>query len=65
MFRKLSQWEANLMANLQTLPLNRRERLERRDRLIEQLGLETVRHSKGTLLSGGERARRSARSLSD
>ena len=55
-FRKLSV-EDNLMAILQTLPLNRRERRERRDRLIEQLGLETVRHSKGYVLSGGERRR--------
>ena len=56
MFRKLSV-EDNLMAILQTLPLNRRERRERMDRLIEQLGLETVRHSKGYVLSGGERRR--------
>ena len=27
------------------------------DRLIDQLGLETVRHSKGYMLSGGERRR--------
>ncbi len=55
-FRKLSV-EDNLMAILQTLPLNRRERLDRMDRLISQLGLETVRHSKGYVLSGGERRR--------
>jgi lipopolysaccharide export system ATP-binding protein len=55
-FRKLSV-ENNLMAILQTLPLNRRERRERMDRLIQQLGLETVRHSKGYVLSGGERRR--------
>jgi len=55
-FRKLSV-EDNLMAILQTLPLNRRERRERMNRLIEQLGLETVRHSKGYMLSGGERRR--------
>jgi lipopolysaccharide export system ATP-binding protein len=55
-FRKLSV-EDNLMAILQTLPLNRRERLDRMDRLIAQLGLETVRHSKGYVLSGGERRR--------
>src|SRR5271156_5671731 len=35
-FRKLSV-EDNLMAILQTLPLNRRERLVRMDRLISQL----------------------------
>jgi lipopolysaccharide export system ATP-binding protein len=55
-FRKLSV-ENNLMAILQTLPLNRRERRERLNRLIDQLGLETVRHSKGYVLSGGERRR--------
>lgn len=56
-FRKLSV-EDNLMAILQTLPeLNRRERLDRMDRLIAQMGLETVRHNKGYVLSGGERRR--------
>ena len=55
-FRKLSV-EDNLMAILQTLPLNRRERHDRMDRLVAQLGLETVRHSKGYVLSGGERRR--------
>src|SRR6201996_3278396 len=43
-FRKLSV-EDNLMAILQTLPINRRERRERPDPLIAQPGLETVRHS--------------------
>ena len=55
-FRKLSV-EDNLMAILQTLPINGRERRERMNRLIQQLGLETVRHSKGYTLSGGERRR--------
>lgn len=55
-FRKLSV-ENNLMAILQTLPLSSRERRERMNRLIEQLGLETVRHNKGYALSGGERRR--------
>jgi lipopolysaccharide export system ATP-binding protein len=55
-FRKLTV-EENLMAILETLPLNGRERRERRDRLIEELGLETVRRSKGYMLSGGERRR--------
>ena len=55
-FRKLSV-EDNLMAILQTLRLNGRERRERMNRLIEQLGLEQVRHSKGYMLSGGERRR--------
>jgi lipopolysaccharide export system ATP-binding protein len=55
-FRKLSV-EDNLMAILQTLRLSRRERLDRMDRLIAQLGLEQVRKSKGYVLSGGERRR--------
>jgi lipopolysaccharide export system ATP-binding protein len=55
-FRKLTV-EDNLMAILQTLPISGRERRERMVRLISQLGLETVRHSKGYMLSGGERRR--------
>jgi lipopolysaccharide export system ATP-binding protein len=55
-FRKLSV-EDNLMAILQTLRLDGRERRDRLNLLIEDLGLETVRHSKGYMLSGGERRR--------
>jgi len=55
-FRKLSV-EDNLMAILETLPIARRERHARKDRLIAQLGLEHVRQSKGYVLSGGERRR--------
>jgi len=55
-FRKLSV-EDNLMAILQTLKINRRERRERMDQLIDQLGLQQVRKSKGYMLSGGERRR--------
>ena len=55
-FRKLSV-EDNLMAVLETLPLSRRERKDRMNLLIEQLGLEMVRHNKGFALSGGERRR--------
>jgi lipopolysaccharide export system ATP-binding protein len=55
-FRKLSV-EDNLMAILETLPLSRRDRRDRANRLITDLGLETVRHSKGYVLSGGERRR--------
>ena len=62
-FRKLTV-EDNLLAILETLPLNRRERHTRMDLLISQLGLEQVRHSKGYVLSGGERRRTEiARSL--
>ena len=55
-FRKLTV-EENLMAILETLRLSGRERRERMNHLIEQLGLDTVRHSKGYMLSGGERRR--------
>jgi len=55
-FRKLSV-EDNLMAILETLSMSRRERHARMNRLIGQLGLEQVRHSKGYMLSGGERRR--------
>lgn len=55
-FRKLTV-EENLMAILQTLPISARERRDRMKALISDLGLETVRHSKGYMLSGGERRR--------
>lgn len=55
-FRKLNV-EDNLMAILQTLKLSGRERRERMNSLIDDMGLETVRHSKGYMLSGGERRR--------
>ena len=55
-FRKLSV-EDNLMAILQTRRMSGRERREKMNRLIEEMGLETVRRSKGYVLSGGERRR--------
>jgi lipopolysaccharide export system ATP-binding protein len=55
-FRKLTV-EDNLMAILQTRRMTGRERREKRDHLIEDMGLETVRRSKGYVLSGGERRR--------
>ena len=55
-FRKLSV-EQNLMAILETQALGSRERKERMDQLVEQLGLQRVRHNKGYALSGGERRR--------
>jgi len=55
-FRKLTV-EENLMAILETLALNGRQRHERMSQLVEQLGLERVRQSKGYMLSGGERRR--------
>lgn len=55
-FRKLSV-EENLLAILETLPIGGRERRERLALLLDQLGLQTVRHNKGYMLSGGERRR--------
>ena len=55
-FRKLSV-EDNLMAILQTRRLTGRERRDKMNQLIDQMGLETVRRSKGYMLSGCERRR--------
>src|SRR6266536_4872731 len=55
-FRKLTV-EENLTAILETLPLRARERRETLERLIDQLGLDKVRRSRGFMLSGGERRR--------
>jgi lipopolysaccharide export system ATP-binding protein len=55
-FRKLTV-EENLMAILETRDLHSRDRKRLMDRLIEQMGLERVRRSKGYVLSGGERRR--------
>jgi lipopolysaccharide export system ATP-binding protein len=55
-FRKLTV-EQNLLAILETLRLDWRERNERMNELIDMLGLSRVRHNKGYALSGGERRR--------
>jgi lipopolysaccharide export system ATP-binding protein len=55
-FRKLTV-EENLMAILETLPIRARERRQKMDQLIDQLGLDKVRRSQGYMLSGGERRR--------
>jgi len=55
-FRKLTV-EENLMAILQTRRLSSRQRREKMNGLIDQMGLGTVRRSKGFQLSGGERRR--------
>ena len=55
-FRKLTV-EENILAILQTLPLNGKQRRERLDELIEELGLRHVCKSQGFTLSGGERRR--------
>ena len=55
-FRKLSV-EENLMAILETRDMRSAERKNKMNHLIDQLGLQTVRRSKGYMLSGGERRR--------
>jgi lipopolysaccharide export system ATP-binding protein len=55
-FRKLTV-EENLLAILETRDIPSRDRKQTMDRLIDQLGLERVRRSKGFMLSGGERRR--------
>lgn len=55
-FRKLTV-EENILAVLETLPLSARQRRERLQELIEELGLPEVRRSYGYQLSGGERRR--------
>jgi lipopolysaccharide export system ATP-binding protein len=55
-FRKLTT-EENLMAILETLPLSREERKDRLERLLNELGLSSVRKQKAYSLSGGERRR--------
>jgi lipopolysaccharide export system ATP-binding protein len=55
-FRKLTV-EDNLRAILETLPISGHERRERLALLMENMGLEKVRASKGYMLSGGERRR--------
>ena len=55
-FRKMTV-EENLLAILETLDLSKSERLERKDRLLEEFRLTHVARSKGYALSGGERRR--------
>ena len=55
-FRKLSV-EENLLAILETRDMRSAERKNKMNHLIDQLGLQTVRRSKGYMLSGGERRR--------
>lgn len=55
-FRKLTV-EENIMAILQTVKSPHGDRRDRLDALIGEMGLETVRKSRGYQLSGGERRR--------
>jgi lipopolysaccharide export system ATP-binding protein len=53
-FRKLSV-EQNLLAVLETLPLNAEERAARLQSLLDELGIASLAKSKAGVLSGGER----------
>jgi len=55
-FRKLTVHE-NIMAICETLDLNRAERRERCEYLLELMGIGHIRKSRGYQLSGGERRR--------
>jgi lipopolysaccharide export system ATP-binding protein len=55
-FRKLSV-EDNLLAVLEMMPINKKERKERLESLIDEFGLHKVRKNVGDSLSGGERRR--------
>jgi lipopolysaccharide export system ATP-binding protein len=55
-FRKMTV-EENILAILETLPLNGRERKERLGALLEELGLTHLHKDKAYRLSGGERRR--------
>ncbi len=62
-FRKLTV-EQNIMAILETLPLNRRERKARCEELLTQFGIEHLAKNTALTLSGGEKRRLTiARSL--
>ncbi len=55
-FRKLTA-EQNILAVLETRKLNRHERVERLEELLEEFGVTHVRRVRGDSLSGGERRR--------
>src|ERR1700676_4164202 len=55
-FRKLTV-EENILAVLEAQPISWHERREKREELIDQLGLEHIRQNRGYALSGGERRR--------
>lgn len=55
-FKQLSV-EDNLMAILETRPMNRKQRKERQNELLNQFGLAHIRKTKANRVSGGERRR--------
>jgi lipopolysaccharide export system ATP-binding protein len=55
-FRKLTVRE-NILAILETLPMSKKERLERLGQLLEELNITHLANRRGYNLSGGERRR--------
>src|ERR1700752_3563690 len=55
-FRKLSV-EENILAVLEAQSISWHERREKKEKLLDQLGLEHIRQNRGYALSGGERRR--------
>jgi len=55
-FRKLTV-KQNIMAILETLPMEKSSQKERADMLLEELGIKHLEKQKANLLSGGERRR--------
>ncbi len=55
-FRRLTV-EENVMAILETLPLNRRQRIQKLEELLEELKISKVAKQRAYTLSGGERRR--------
>jgi lipopolysaccharide export system ATP-binding protein len=55
-FRRLSV-EDNLLAVLETTKLNKEERINKCEKLLDELSIQQIRKSKGFQLSGGERRR--------
>jgi lipopolysaccharide export system ATP-binding protein len=55
-FRKMSV-ENNIKAILELQPLNRKERKEKLEKLLEDFNITHIRKNKGYMLSGGERRR--------
>ena len=55
-FRKLTVRQ-NVLAILETLPLSRKQRNDRTEGLLEELGITHVAETKAAVLSGGERRR--------
>jgi lipopolysaccharide export system ATP-binding protein len=55
-FRRMTV-EENVLAILETLPISRAERMERLERMLDELSIKHLRKSRAYSLSGGERRR--------